>query len=44
MHFLVDPHEYLLTTVKRQMLAWFRHVTRHDSLSKPVLQGTLEGG
>ena len=29
---------------KRRKLAWFEHVTRHDSLSKTILQGTLEGG
>ena len=29
---------------KRRTLAWFRHVTWHDSLSKPVTRGTLEGG
>ena len=23
---------------------WSRHVTRHDSLSKTILRGTLEGG
>ena len=34
--------EPLLATVKRRKLAWFGHVTRHDSLSKTVLQGTLE--
>ena len=31
-------------TVKRQKLAWFRHVTCHDSLWKTILMGTLEGG
>ncbi|KAH3841731.1 hypothetical protein DPMN_115206 [Dreissena polymorpha] len=25
-------------------LAWFGHVTRHESLRKTVLQGALEGG
>ena len=34
----------LLATVKRRKLAWFRHVTRHESLSKTIPQGTLEGG
>ena len=29
-------------TVKRRKLAWFRHVTSQDSLSKTILQGTLE--
>ena len=39
-NFLVSPQKSLLATVKRQTLAWF---TRHDSLSKTILQGTLEG-
>ena len=42
--FLVDPQEPLLATVKRLKLAWFGHVTRHENLSKPVLQDTVEGG
>ena len=25
-------------------LAWFEHLTRHDSLFKNIIQGTLEGG
>ena len=40
---LVGPHKPLLATVKRRKLAWFGHVTRHDSLSKTILQRTLEG-
>ena len=43
-NFLLGPQEPLLATVERQKIAWFRHVTRHDSLSKTILQGTLEGG
>ena len=43
-NFLVGPQEPLLATVKRQKLGWFRHVTRHDSLSKTILQSILEGG
>ena len=35
-NFLVGPHESLLTTVKRRTLAWFRHVSRHDSLSQNI--------
>ena len=35
---LAGPHEPLLATVKRRKLAWFGHVTRHDSLSKPSLR------
>ncbi|HIB84989.1 MAG TPA: hypothetical protein EYO59_10465 [Chromatiaceae bacterium] len=42
-NFLVGPQERLLTTVKRWKLAWLGHLTSHDSLSKTILQGTLEG-
>lgn len=38
------PQEPLLVLVKRRKLTWFGHVTRHNSLPKTVLQGTLEGG
>jgi hypothetical protein len=41
---LVGPQEPLLATVKRRKLGWFGHITRHDSLPKTILQGTLEGG
>ena len=30
--------------VKRRKFAWFEHVKRHDSLSKTILQDTLEDG
>ena len=40
----VGPQEPLLATVKRRKLAWFGHVTRHDSLCKTMMQGTVEGG
>ena len=43
-NFLMGPQEPLLATVRRLKPAWFGHVTRHDSLSKTILQGTLEGG
>ena len=36
--------ENLLGIVKRRQLAWFGHISRHNSLAKTVLQGTLEGG
>ena len=42
--FFVGPKEPLQGTVKGRKLAWFGHVTRHDILSKTILQGTLEGG
>ena len=36
--------ENLLRIGKRRILAWFGHISRHNSLDKTVLQGTLEGG
>ena len=39
-NFLVGPQEPFLATVERRKLAWFGHVTRHDSLYKTILQGT----
>ena len=41
---LVGTQEPLLATVERWKLAWFGHVTCQNSLSKTILQGTLEGG
>lgn len=35
--------EPVLSIVKRRKVAWFGHVTRHTSLSKTILQGTVEG-
>lgn len=40
---LVGQQEHLLATVKRRKLNWFGHTIRHDSLSKTILQGTVEG-
>jgi hypothetical protein len=36
-----DKQEQLLSVVKRHKLTWYGHVTRHDSLSKTILQGTV---
>ena len=41
---LVGPREPLLATVRQRKLARFGHVTMHDTLSKTVKQGTVEGG
>ena len=41
---LMGPQEPLLATVRRRKLAWFGHLTRHNTLSKTILQGTVEGG
>ena len=38
------PQEPLKATVKRWKLARFGDVTRHNSLSKTILHGTLESG
>lgn len=35
--------EPLLATVKHRKITWYGHVIRHDSLSKTILQGTVEG-
>ena len=42
--FLARPKESLLATLKRRKLAWYRHFTRHDSLSKTILQGNWRVG
>ena len=33
-----------LSLHKTRKLAWFGHVTLHDSLSNTILHGTMEGG
>ena len=38
---LVGPQEPLLATVKIRKFAWYGHVTRHDHLSKTMLNDTL---
>ena len=30
--------------MKRRKLQWYGLITRHDSLAKTILQGTVEGG
>ena len=39
----VGIQEPLLTTVKRRKMAWYGHTVRHNTLSKTILQGTVEG-
>jgi len=41
---LAGRQETLLKVVRRRILAWFGHVTRHQMLSKVVLQGMVDGG
>ncbi|BFZ07039.1 hypothetical protein BsWGS_10078 [Bradybaena similaris] len=38
----IDPHEELLTTVKKRKLMWYEHVT--GSKTKTIIQGTVEDG
>ena len=40
----IEPHEGLLTTVKRHKLQWYGHVSRSSGLAKTILQGTVKGG
>ena len=40
----VEPHEDLLTIVKRHKLQWYGHVSRSSGLAKTILQGTVKGG
>ena len=39
----IEPHENLLTIVKRRKLQWYGHVSRSSSLAKTILQGTAKG-
>ena len=40
----IEPHENLLTIVKRRKLRWYGHVSRSSDLAKTILQGTVKGG
>ena len=40
----VSTQEPLLATAKRRKMQWYGHVTRHNTMAKTILQGTLEGG
>ena len=41
----IEPHEVLLTIVKRRKLQWYGHVSRSSGLAKKtILQGTVKGG
>jgi len=40
---LAGPYEPLLTTIRRRKLQWYGHVTRHNTLSKTIMQGVMEG-
>ena len=40
----IEPHEDLLTIVKRRKLQWYGHVSRSSGLAKTILQSTVKGG
>ena len=40
----IEPHEDLLTIVKRRKLQWFSHASRSSGLAKTILQGSVKGG
>ena len=40
----IQPHEDLLTTVKRHKLPWYGHVSHSSGLAKTISQGTVKGG
>ena len=41
---ITDHQQTIVTTLKKSKMAWFGHVLRHDTLTKIILQGTVEGG
>ena len=40
----IEPHEGLLTIVKRRRLKWYGHVSRLSGLTKTILQGKVKMG
>ena len=41
---VIEPHEDLLTVVRRRKLQWYGHVSLSSGLAKTTLQGTVKGG
>ena len=39
----IAPYGYVLTTVRKRKLRWFRHVIRSSGLCKKIVQGTVPG-
>ena len=39
----VGPQQSLLAFLKMKKLKWYSHVVRHNSMSKSILQGSVEG-
>ena len=40
---LIGTFEPLLQTIRRRKLKWFGHTSRHNSITKTILQGMVEG-
>ena len=40
---LIGTFEPLLQTIRRRRLKWFGHTSRHNSITKTILQGMVEG-
>ena len=40
---LIGTFEPLLQTIRRRKLKWFGHTSRHNSITKIILQGMVEG-
>ena len=40
----IEPHEDLLTIVKRRKLQWYGYVFRSSNLARNILQGPVKGG
>ena len=41
---IIEPHEDLLTTVKRRKLQWYGHVSCSSGLAITISQSTVKGG
>ena len=40
----IGSYEDLITTVRKRILRWYRHITRSKGFAKMILQGTVQGG
>ena len=43
MIFRIGSYEHVLQKVKKRQMAWFGHMSRHDTLTNTILQGRVEG-
>ena len=40
---IIGKYDPLLHMIKRRKLKWYGHISRHDGLSKAIMQGIVEG-